>query len=125
MDFLAYQDLGTGNLIQIIENGAEAVKKILTGFYINNLAGLAQVVIGLYFINYYDRTLFLAILVGYGVFYLVSNTIHAGPARRAGENALQPGGFLQIRRAHLYGAGGFPGEWPVQSRVSAPAGNIR
>jgi ATP-binding cassette, subfamily B, bacterial len=75
VDFLAYQDLGTGNLIQIIENGAESVRKILTGFYIANLAGLAQVVIGLYFINYYDRTLFLAILVGYGVFYLVSNAI--------------------------------------------------
>ncbi|MBE0697153.1 MAG: hypothetical protein IH586_09535, partial [Anaerolineaceae bacterium] len=50
VDFLAYQDLGTGNLIQIIENGSEAVKKILTGFYIANLAGLAQVIIGLYFI---------------------------------------------------------------------------
>jgi ATP-binding cassette, subfamily B, bacterial len=75
VDFLAYQDLGTGNLIQVIENGSEAVKKILTGFYIANLAGLAQVVIGLYFINFYDQTLFLAILVGYGLFYLVSNTI--------------------------------------------------
>jgi ATP-binding cassette, subfamily B, bacterial len=75
VDFLAYQDLGTGNLIQVIENGADAVKKILTGFYIANIGGLAQVAIGLYFINYYDRTLFLAILVGYGIFYLVSNMI--------------------------------------------------
>ena len=75
VDYLAYQDLGTGNLIQVIENGAEAVKKILTGVNIANLSGLAQVVIGLYFINYYDRSLFLAVLVGFGIFYLVSNTI--------------------------------------------------
>lgn len=75
VDYLAYQDLGTGNLIQIIENGAEAVKKILTGFFIANIGGLAQVVVGLYFINYYDRTLFFAILIGYGIFFLVSNTI--------------------------------------------------
>lgn len=75
VDFLAYQDLGTGNLIQVIENGAEAVRKILTSFYIGNLAGLAQVMIGLYFINYYDRILFLAILIGYGLFFLVSNTL--------------------------------------------------
>ncbi len=75
VDFLAYQDLGTGNLIQVIENGAEAVRKILTSFYLGNLAGLAQVVIGLYFINYYDRILFLAIIIGYGIFFLVSNTL--------------------------------------------------
>ncbi len=73
IDFLAYQNLGTGNLIQVIENGAEAVKKILTGFYMENLGGLGQVVIGLYFIQTYDRELFLAILAGYGVFTLASN----------------------------------------------------
>ncbi len=73
IDFLAYQDLGTGNLIQVIENGSGAVKNILTNFYIGNLVAIAQVVIGLYFIHYYDRTLFLIILVGYGVFYLTAN----------------------------------------------------
>lgn len=73
IDFMAYQDLGTGNLIQVIENGAEAVRKILTNFYMGNLVGLAQVVIGLYFIHYYDRTLFLIVLAGYGIFYLVAD----------------------------------------------------
>ena len=33
IDFLAYQDLGTGNLIQLIENGATATRSILNGFY--------------------------------------------------------------------------------------------
>ncbi len=73
IDYLAYQNLGTGNLIQVIENGAEATRKILTGFYIGNLLGLAQIVIGLYFIQSYDHTLFVVVLFGYGIFYLVSN----------------------------------------------------
>lgn len=75
IDFLAYQDLGTGNLIQVIENGAEAVQKILINFYLGSLVGLAQAAIGLYFIHYYDRTLFLMILGGYGIFYLVADRL--------------------------------------------------
>lgn len=73
IDYLAYQDLGTGNLIQVIENGAEATRKILTRFYMGNLVGIVQVVVGLYFIHYYDQTLFIIILAGYGIFYLVAN----------------------------------------------------
>jgi ATP-binding cassette, subfamily B, bacterial len=75
IDFLAYQDLGTGNLVQVIENGAEAVRKILIGFYMNNLVGVAQVIVGLYFIHYYDQTLFVIILAGYGIFYLVAGKL--------------------------------------------------
>jgi ATP-binding cassette, subfamily B, bacterial len=72
IDFQAYQNLGTGNLIQVIENGAQAVQRILTGFFISNLVGIAQFLIGLYFIRIYDQTLFFFILGGYGIFYLVT-----------------------------------------------------
>jgi ATP-binding cassette, subfamily B, bacterial len=72
IDFQAYQDLGTGNLVQVIENGAQATQRILNGFYINNLLGLVQFAVGMYFIRTYDRTLFTIILAGYGFFYLIS-----------------------------------------------------
>ena len=73
IDFLAYEDMGTGNLIQIIENGAEAARNILSGFYLNIVRGiLPQLVISLLFIRYYDQSLFLLILGGYGLFYALS-----------------------------------------------------
>jgi ABC-type multidrug transport system fused ATPase/permease subunit len=76
IDFLAYEDMGTGNLIQVIENGAEATRNILSGFYLNIVRGiLPQLIISLFFIRYYDQTLFLLILAGYGVFYVLSYSL--------------------------------------------------
>ena len=76
IDFLAYEDMGTGNLIQVIENGAEATRNILSGFYLNIARGiLPQLIISLFFIRYYDQTLFLLILAGYGVFYALSYSL--------------------------------------------------
>lgn len=73
MDFLAYQELGTGNLIQMVENGAQATKSLLTGFYLNLVRGvLPQLIVSLGFIRYYDETLFFIILGGYGLLYLVT-----------------------------------------------------
>ncbi len=68
IDFLAYEDVGTGNLVQTIENGAEAARNILTGFYLTVVRGvLPSVVISLLFIRSYDQTLFVVILGSYGV----------------------------------------------------------
>jgi ATP-binding cassette subfamily B protein len=76
IDFLAYENMGTGNLIQVIENGAEAARNILSGFYLNIVRGiLPQLVISLLFIRYYDQSLFLLILGGYGVFYVLSYSL--------------------------------------------------
>jgi ATP-binding cassette subfamily B protein len=73
IDYQAYQDLGTGNLIQNVENGSEATKNILTGFYLNLIRSiLPQFVISLAFIRYYDQTLFLIILIGYGLLFVVT-----------------------------------------------------
>ena len=73
IDYLAYQDLGTGNLIQSVENGSEATKNILTGFYLNLVRSIIpQFVISLAFIRYYDQTLFLIILIGYGLLYVIT-----------------------------------------------------
>jgi ATP-binding cassette subfamily B protein len=73
IDFLAYQDLGTGNLIQTVENGAQATRDLLTGFYLNLARSIVpQLVISLGFIRYYDQGLFVMILAGYGLLYLVT-----------------------------------------------------
>ena len=72
IDFLAYEDMGTGNLIQIIENGAEAARSILTGFYLKIAREVLPDIICLLLIRYYDQTLFTIILGGYGVLYVLS-----------------------------------------------------
>jgi len=76
IDFLAYQDLGTGQLVQVIENGATATKNILNGFYLNTLRGfIPQFVIALAFVRYYDRTLFAIVLGAYALLFLLSNRL--------------------------------------------------
>ncbi|HEX9029150.1 MAG TPA: ABC transporter ATP-binding protein, partial [Anaerolineales bacterium] len=56
-----------------VENGAQATKNILTGFYLNLARSiLPQFIISLAFIRYYDRTLFLIILGGYGLLYAIT-----------------------------------------------------
>lgn len=73
IDYLAYQDLGTGNLIQSVENGAQATRNILSGFYLNLFRNvLPPLILSLGFIHYYDQTLFLIILAGYGVLYVIA-----------------------------------------------------
>ena len=74
IDYLAYQDLGTGNLVQLIENGAEATRNIFTKFYLGIVREmLPQLVFSLIFIRFYDQSLFTIILVGYGVLYLIAH----------------------------------------------------
>jgi ATP-binding cassette subfamily B protein len=66
IDYLAYQDLGTGSLIQNVENSAEAARGILTGFYLQIVRGiLPQMIVSLGFIRYYDTGLFMVILLSY------------------------------------------------------------
>jgi ATP-binding cassette subfamily B protein len=76
IDFLSYQDLGTGQLVQVIENGATATKNIFGGFYLNTLrAFIPQFVIALAFVRYYDRTLFAIVLGAYAFLFLLSNRL--------------------------------------------------
>jgi len=76
IDYQAYQDLGTGNLVQLIENGAEATRNIFTEFYLGIAREmLPPLVFSLIFIRFYDQTLFTIIVVGYGVLYLMAHTL--------------------------------------------------
>lgn len=73
IDYLSYLDVGLGNLVQLIENGAEAARNILTGFYLSILRDqLPALVFSLIFIRFYDQALFSIIVVGYGVLYLIA-----------------------------------------------------
>jgi ATP-binding cassette subfamily B protein len=73
IDYLAYQELGTGELVQVIENGATATRSILNDFYLNILRGIIpQLVVSFAMIHHYDRTLFLIILGLYALLFLFS-----------------------------------------------------
>jgi ABC-type multidrug transport system fused ATPase/permease subunit len=73
IDYLAYQTLGTGNLIQVIENGATATKNILNSFYLQIVrAIIPSIVITFAFIGYYDQTLLLIILGLYIILFFLS-----------------------------------------------------
>ena len=66
IDYRAYQNLGTGKLTQVIENGAESTRKITLDFYLCIIREIIPtILINLFFIRYYDKNIFLVILVGY------------------------------------------------------------
>jgi ABC-type multidrug transport system fused ATPase/permease subunit len=73
IDYLAHQNLGTGQLLQVIENGANAIKSILNNFYLNLVRGmLPTVIVSFAFISYYDPTLLAIILVAYAILFFAS-----------------------------------------------------
>ncbi len=73
IDYLAYQNLGTGQLVQIIENGANAIKSILNKFYLSLIRGmLPTVIVSFAFISYYDPNLLVIILAAYAVLFFAS-----------------------------------------------------
>ena len=73
IDYLAYQNLGIGQLVQIVENGANATRNILNNFYLSLVRGiLPSVLISFAFINYYDSTLLITILGAYGILFFAS-----------------------------------------------------
>ncbi len=70
IDYLAYQTLGTGNLIQVIENGSTASKSILNGFYLHIVRSIIpSILFSFIFIGYYDPTLLLIILGLYAILF--------------------------------------------------------
>ena len=79
MDYSEYQKLGTGKLVQQIENGADAGKGVLYDFWfcvVRNL--LPTILFSLYFIWKIDRTITYFLLAGYLVVFLVTNLLLKG-----------------------------------------------
>ena len=79
MDYSEYQTLGTGKLVQQIENGANAGKNVLYDFWFcvaRNL--LPTILFSLYFIWKIDRTITYFLFAGYIVVFLVTNLLLKG-----------------------------------------------
>ena len=76
IDYLSYVKIGTGTLIQRIENGAAAGSSILFGFYLR-LAGelLPEMLFSIAFIFVINRAVMIAILIGYVIVFIVTNLL--------------------------------------------------
>ena len=76
IDYLEYQKLGTGNLIQKIEEGATSSTSVIMDFYLNVFRTLLPTAIfSLIFIYQVKKELTLFILVGYLFVIIITNLI--------------------------------------------------
>lgn len=79
MDYAEYQKLGTGKLVQQIENGASAGKGVLYDFWfcvVRNL--LPTILFSLYFIWKIDRVITYFLMAGYVIVFIVTNLLLRG-----------------------------------------------
>ncbi len=76
MDYAAYQNTGTGDLIKLIDNGAHAGKNILHSFFLRILHELLPgLLFSLFFISLYNPQLMLVIGIGYLAVFLLSQLL--------------------------------------------------
>lgn len=79
MDYSEYQKLGTGKLIQRIENGANAGKGVLYDFWFCVVRNLVPTILfSLFFIWKIDRNITCFLLAGYLIVFLVTNLLLKG-----------------------------------------------
>ncbi|PAB60330.1 ABC transporter ATP-binding protein [Anaeromicrobium sediminis] len=76
IDYRCYQSLGTGKLVQKIENGANAGKSILFDFYFQLFSQLIpNIVFSLIFIANIDKTIMVYLGMGYILVFVVTNIL--------------------------------------------------
>lgn len=76
IDYQEYQKIGTGKLIQRIENGANAGKGVVFDFWFQVVRDLLPTMFfSIYFIYKIDRRITLLLLAGYVVVFLVTNVL--------------------------------------------------
>lgn len=79
MDYSEYQKLGTGKLVQQIENGANAGKGVLYDFWFCVVRNLVPTVLfSLYFIWRIDRKITYFLMIGYIAVFIVTNLLLKG-----------------------------------------------
>ncbi len=79
MDYCEYQKLGTGKLVQRIDNGANAGKGVLYDFWFCVMRNLVPTILfSLYFIWKIDRKVTYFLLTGYIVVFIVTNLLLKG-----------------------------------------------
>ncbi|MFD2117928.1 ABC transporter ATP-binding protein [Paenibacillus yanchengensis] len=73
IDYAAYQNIGTGEMIKVIENGAAAGRNMIHSFYLQILHDLLPTVIfSLLFLSFYNREVMIIILAGYIIIFIMS-----------------------------------------------------
>lgn len=76
IDYSAYQNIGTGEMIKVIENGASAGMNIIHSFYLRILHELLPTIIfSLFFISIYNLNAMLIIAAGYVVIFFINNLL--------------------------------------------------
>ncbi|MNO42099.1 Multidrug resistance ABC transporter ATP-binding and permease protein [compost metagenome] len=76
IDYQAYQDIGTGQMIKVIENGAAAGNSMIYSFFLTTLHELLPTLLfSLIFISFYDLRIMLVIAAGYIVVFLITNLL--------------------------------------------------
>lgn len=76
IDYQEYQKIGTGKLIQRIENGANAGKSVVFDFWLQVIRDLVPTMFfSVYFICRIDRRITLFLLLGYVVVFIVTNVL--------------------------------------------------
>lgn len=76
IDYSEYQKLGTGKLLQCVENGAEAGKNILFEFWLQLFPRLIPTALfSLYFVWQISSSIAWGILAGYLIVFLVTNIL--------------------------------------------------
>lgn len=79
MDYVEYQKLGTGKLIQQIENGAKAGKGVLYDFWFEVVRNLVPTILfSLFFIWKIDPKITCFLLAGYVIVFIVTNLLLRG-----------------------------------------------
>ena len=79
MDYSEYQRLGTGKLVQQIENGASAGKGVLYDFWFCVVRDLLPTILfSLYFIWKIDRNITYFLMAGYIIVFIVTNLLLKG-----------------------------------------------
>lgn len=79
IDYLEYQKLGTGKLVQRIESGAEAGRNLIYCFWFCLVRQLLPTIIfSVYFIWKIDKTITYGILCGYVIVFIVTNLLLKG-----------------------------------------------
>ncbi|WP_234123894.1 ABC transporter ATP-binding protein [Clostridium hydrogenum] len=76
IDYKEYTNIGTGTLVKLIENGADAGTKIIFDFYLYIAKELIPtVVISLICIGAYDKNIAVAIVMGYILIFIITNLL--------------------------------------------------
>lgn len=76
IDYTAYQDIGTGRLVQMVENGASAGRNILFDFYLRIATRLVpEAVTSILLMGAYSPRIMLAALSGYVVVFIITRLL--------------------------------------------------